>query len=618
MPKLGKDILKNMLKYREKKDKQSQGGITLVALVITVIIIIILATVAINFVFGENGLITRAEQAGEFYANDTKYTEESMTNVESYLDGILDGTGESGEETPPEPEVPDIPGGSEAIEQGAISFTNLVWSNGQASVTISTNTSYAMQYQVAAEEGASSEENWQAVPEGGVISNLNHRDVVYARLVQGTNYGEEASATIKDEETPSAPTISITSGTAGNNGYYKSDVVVTITGGNDEQSGANKIRYAVTGAQTVAQTDTADGTTSTNITISAEGASTITAYTLDKASNVSTVATQTINKDATAPSTASLTVGTVGETSIAVTAKGADATSGIYSYEFQRSTTSTTLGFTTVGGTQTSSATSYSYTYSNLSDDTTYYLRVKVTDRAGNIKTSTVKTQKTNKAPVPVEDKLKAGDYVTYPSSQGDIDCVVLYDSSSSYGVEVIAMDSMEDVTLGDDDDFITSMNSYNDAISTLNTRASQYNNRIYSSRARCVGSVPNNINSEGEEVTGRDFGYSGKIKDSDLNYVTDWNQMGTLSIQNIGKDYWLASRGSNVYSTSGDSYVRMKYVFFSGDLESMYLCHKNNGTNKQYQRSFTCGLRPVFKLKSGIKVTGGSGTSGDPYTLGV
>ena len=63
MPKLSKDILKNMLKYREKKDKQSQGGITLVALVITVIIIIILATVAINFVFGENGLITRAEQA---------------------------------------------------------------------------------------------------------------------------------------------------------------------------------------------------------------------------------------------------------------------------------------------------------------------------------------------------------------------------------------------------------------------------------------------------------------------------------------------------------------------------------------------------------------------------
>ena len=34
-------------------------------------------------------MITRAEQAKDFYANDTKYTETSMTNVESYLEGIL-------------------------------------------------------------------------------------------------------------------------------------------------------------------------------------------------------------------------------------------------------------------------------------------------------------------------------------------------------------------------------------------------------------------------------------------------------------------------------------------------------------------------------------------------
>ena len=29
-------------------------------------------------------------------------------------------------------------------------------------------------------------------------------------------------------------------------------------------------------------------------------------------------------------------------------------------------------------------------------------------------------------------------------------------------------------------------------------------------------------------------------------------------------------------------------------------------------------GLRPVFMLKSEIKVTGGSGTEQDPYTLGI
>ena len=60
---------------------KSQKGITLVALVITIIVLIILATVAISFAFGNNGLVNRAEDARDYYANDTKYTKESITNV---------------------------------------------------------------------------------------------------------------------------------------------------------------------------------------------------------------------------------------------------------------------------------------------------------------------------------------------------------------------------------------------------------------------------------------------------------------------------------------------------------------------------------------------------------
>ena len=78
----------------EKFQRMSQEkGITLVALVITIIILIILATVAINFAFGNNGLIQRAEDARDYYANDTSYTDESITNVESYLDEIINGVG---------------------------------------------------------------------------------------------------------------------------------------------------------------------------------------------------------------------------------------------------------------------------------------------------------------------------------------------------------------------------------------------------------------------------------------------------------------------------------------------------------------------------------------------
>jgi len=42
---------------------KTNKGITLIALVITIIILIILAAIAINAVFGENGLILRAQEA---------------------------------------------------------------------------------------------------------------------------------------------------------------------------------------------------------------------------------------------------------------------------------------------------------------------------------------------------------------------------------------------------------------------------------------------------------------------------------------------------------------------------------------------------------------------------
>ncbi len=518
-----------------------------------------------------------------------------------------------------------VGGASEGLATGNIVATNPTWSSGQASITLTTSTGMQIQWQKNSIEG-----QWTTIASGGQVTGLSHGDTVFARLTDGTNVGDYASVNIQDGIAPSAPTIRITSGTAGNNGYYKSNVTVTITGGNDGESGANKIRYAVTGAQTVTQTETADGNTSTSITISAEGASTITAYTLDKAGNVSTAATQTINKDSTAPSTASLTVGTVGETSIAVTARGADSTSGIYSYQFQRSTTSATSGFTTVGGTQTSTATSYSYTYSNLTDDTTYYLRVVVTDRAGNTTTSTAVTQKTNMTPVPIEDKLKAGDYVYYTDGKGTRrTCVVLYDSSSSYGVEIITMESVEDVELGNGTGstqsnnttyFNTAKNSYNNAISTLNSAASPYNNTTYSSRARCVGSNPSNptLDNPGYYTRSDSWfsSYKGQFKNTDTNYESDFEQMKVLGIHDIDGNYWLASRCVIYFNTWNGFYVR--YVDTSGILHENEYVFYVGSDGDEVSVSDTRGLRPIFLLRSNVKVTGGAGEEGDPYTLGT
>ena len=217
------------------------------------------------------------------------------------------------------------------------------------------------------------------------------------------------------------------------------------------------------------------------------------------------------------------------------------------------------------------------------------------------------------------EDTLKAGDYVTYPSAQGDIECRVLYDSTLEYGVQLITSACVgSDITLGDENDnFTNAMNSYNNAISTLNSAAGAYNNSDYST-ARCVGSNPTTPSAEAGYYTFTEFssGYSGKLKDTDTNYETDYNQMELLEINDIDDIYWLASRYVGSYSSYSSFAVR--FVYASGIVNINILCLVNSygSTTDAYYYSY--GLRPVFTLKSGIKVTGGNGESGTPYTLGL
>lgn len=81
-----------------------EQGITLIALVITIVILIILAIVAISLVFGEGGLIERAEEGKKLYEKAQAQEQQELLNTEAHLNELLEGTGGS---TPtPEPEVP--------------------------------------------------------------------------------------------------------------------------------------------------------------------------------------------------------------------------------------------------------------------------------------------------------------------------------------------------------------------------------------------------------------------------------------------------------------------------------------------------------------------------------
>ena len=227
-----------------------------------------------------------------------------------------------------------------------------------------------------------------------------------------------------------------------------------------------------------------------------------------------------------------------------------------------------------------------------------------------------------------VED-LKAGEKVYYDTgdttvgTNGIIECVVLYDTEynetkgTNYGVQIVASDTVgDDVTLGGSE-FYTAMDSYNNAITTLNAKAEEYINPTYASDARCVGSVPNNKNSEAEDSwytsSGHTFVY---LRETDTNYETDYEQMGSenLNIANIGASYWLASRiHHNPYHYANNSFD-IRSVSTSGSLSFSELCSVYSYGNWNGY-SVPQGFRPVFTLQSGIKITGGDGIN-TPYTL--
>ncbi len=189
-------------------------------------------------------------------------------------------------------------------------------------------------------------------------------------------------------------------------------------------------------------------------------------------------------------------------------------------------------------------------------------------------------------------------------------------------------METVEDIELGngtgstqtDMTYFNTAMNSYNNAIATLNNATNKYINTTYASEARCVGSVPNNKNSQSGYYIRTDSwfkNYNGKFRDGERNFETDWKKMEELGIKEANDMYWLASR--NV-TTLVSNPVSSNFAVFYGAINGSYaldmICEVYNGFSSS--RSASHGLRPVFTLKPEIKVTGGSGTSDDPYTLGT
>ena len=242
------------------------------------------------------------------------------------------------------------------------------------------------------------------------------------------------------------------------------------------------------------------------------------------------------------------------------------------------------------------------------------------------------KVLKTDSAATEAKDKSP---YVLY----NDILCRVLY-NDDTHGIQIISADNVGNVTLGRgdtlvgkadfeydglatiSDNFKLVATSYNKAVTTLNNKAKTYKNST-ALDARCLGSDPVPTNgvfaedvaeywSGGHEYL-TTYGWNYKFKTDDTKYTEDVTKLDSLGLNISTGREWLASR--YVFSNSDNAYFYMRDRGSNGKTGCTFLCcvYSDGGVGTM---SESYAFRPVFLLPSDVIISGGDGSSGNPYVI--
>ena len=314
---------------------------------------------------------------------------------------------------------------------GVISVSPITWENGVASITVTGNTNEKLQMKYTVYNGESpiAERENQPIEVGGKIGELYLGYIVRVYLTDGTNKSQDSVAVpIEDFGKPAQPTIQIAE-TATEDNWYNKVINVTITAGTDAESGANKIRYEVTGAEaSIGNVTTTEGTLTATLTINTDGITTIKAYTIDKANNETETPIQKIlQKDTSKPNapTINVTDGTTEnqatytkDITVTITPGGETGTiqSGIKGTTYSITGTN---GFTTDTGEIASGN-----KVVNLTQDAQYTITATTKDKAGNETKATKTVTKVNNPPVigTVTVTNKTTNSITVEATATDVD----------------------------------------------------------------------------------------------------------------------------------------------------------------------------------------------------
>ena len=205
--------------------------------------------------------------------NFTGLTQGTSYDIKVEVNG--DKVGNTGTGTLTNQTTQTVPGAEEGLEIGAITASPVTWDNEKAKVTLTANATdptMQIEYQV----NTINEENWTASASPVTVENLLHGNTVYARLTDGTNYGDSASITILDTEKPVVTNISVDEVTS-------DSIKVTVTASDNESGLADTgtYKYYLNNEESPRATSESNTYTFTGLTASTDY--TIKIETVDKA-----------------------------------------------------------------------------------------------------------------------------------------------------------------------------------------------------------------------------------------------------------------------------------------------------------------------------------------------
>ena len=265
---------------------------------------------------------------------------------------------------------------------GDITFSKTSWADKKASVNVNNNTENQMQYQVVAEGEEIKENGWTTTSEKTItVTDLKNNYIIVARLYDGTNYTKYASVQVQDT---TAPTVTVVKEPTD---WTDNTVKLTITATDTESGLSEDGAYSFDGGTT--------WQTSTSKTYT-ENTSGIVIKVRDIAGNINTYDTINIsNIDKTGPEFEITTKSTSSTVTVNVdgTTDSGVGLEEITTYNYYIATSEAGLA-TAEKTTDTTTNKTSSKTYTGLTQGITYYIKVEVSDKLGNV-TSKIVTVET-------------------------------------------------------------------------------------------------------------------------------------------------------------------------------------------------------------------------------